>query len=328
MGGDGDELARLPEGGRSQLRRVLVVTGPTASGKSRLSMDLSTRYPLEIISADSMQVYRYMDIGTDKPGKEETARVRHHLMDIKDPDEPWSVEEFKARAEAAIEEIGARGKLPCVVGGTGLYVRALLRNYPLVDAPPDWGFRRRLQELANLKGNQAVHAMLRERDPASWRGLHPNDLKRVIRALEYFHATGQRISARRIEPPELPYEALIVGIVWSRQELYERIDNRVEAQFARGFVAEVERLLALGFSEDLPSMQGLGYKEICQYLKGLGTLPETVALIKRDTRRFAKRQFTWFSREEGVDWVKAGKDTPWAETVGRAYDLVEERLAQ
>ena len=170
--------------------------------------------------------------------------------------------------------------------------------------------------------------MLKDKDPVAWRDLHPNDQKRVIRALEYFEATGLPISSRRLRPAAPRYKALTVGISWDRQELQERIDSRVEAQIASGFVGEVENLLALGYGEDLPSMQGLGYKEICQYLRGLLTLPETAALIKRNTRRFAKRQHTWFSREEGIIWVAAGKDTPWAKTARRAYGLVEERLAQ
>jgi len=291
-------------------------------------MELASRVPLEVISADSMQVYRGMDIGTDKPTPEGTRRVRHHLIDMRNPDEPWSVEEFKTMASTAIDQVSGRGGLPCVVGGTGLYVRALLRDFPLVEAPPDWDLRHRLQDLAYLRGNQAVHAMLRDRDPVSWQGLHPNDLRRVVRALEYFQATGKPISARRLERPEPPYDYLMIGLAWDRQELYARIDNRVEAQFARGFVQEVERLLSLGYREDLRSMQGLGYKEICQYLRGLLTLPETKRLIKRNTRRFANRQFTWFTREEGINWVGAGKDTAWAETVEGACGLVAEFLAQ
>ncbi len=303
------------------LRKLLVITGPTASGKSALSMELASRLSLEIISADSMQVYRGMDIGTDKPPSEDTRRVKHHLIDVKDPDEPWSVEEFKSRAEQVVEEIGARGNLPCVVGGTGLYVRALVRDFTLVDAPPDWDFRRRMADLAKERGNQAVHALLKDRDEASWKALHPNDQKRVVRALEYFEATGQPISGRLSRSADSPYDLLLIGIAWDRQDLDVRIDNRVEAQFERGFVAEVEALIDKGYRDDLPSMQGLGYKEICLYLRGLLTLQETKDLIKRNTRRFCKRQFTWFSREEGINWVRAGKDTAWTETVDKAYDL-------
>jgi tRNA dimethylallyltransferase len=316
------------EGGQNHVANLLVIAGPTASGKSALAMEIASRYSVEIVSADSMQIYRGMDIGTAKPTREERSRVRHHLIDIKDPDEPWSVEEFKTKAAAAIDEISGRGALACVVGGTGLYVRALLRGYPLTDAPPDWIFRRQLQDLARSRGNQAVHAMLREKDPASWEELHPNDLKRVVRALEYFRATGRPISARRSAKPGSPYRSLRIGLGWDRHESHARTDNRVEAQFSQGFVQEVEQLLWLGYREELPSMQGLGYKEICMCLRGLLTLDETKALIKRNTRRFAKRQLTWFSREEGINWVEAGKDTAWAETARRALGLVAEFLLQ
>ncbi|HHW18098.1 MAG TPA: tRNA (adenosine(37)-N6)-dimethylallyltransferase MiaA [Firmicutes bacterium] len=305
------------------MEKVLVITGPTASGKSKLSLELAEYYPIEIISADSMQVYRYMDIGTDKPPIEERQRIPHHLVDIKYPDEPWSVEEFQVLARKAISEIRERGNVPCVVGGTGFYIRALLENYPLYDAPPDWETRKELQRLAQMRGNEAVHAMLRDIDPESWQTLHPNDLKRVIRAIEYYRATGRPISERKHRKLPAPYNALMIGLRWRRQELYERIDNRVEDQFQRGFVEETKRLLEMGYSEDLPSMQGLGYKEICQYLKGLTTLAETKALIKRNTRRFAKRQFTWFSREGGIIWVEMSKDKSWNSAVEEVRRLYE-----
>ncbi|MGI6631987.1 MAG: tRNA (adenosine(37)-N6)-dimethylallyltransferase MiaA [Bacillota bacterium] len=304
------------------MSRILVITGPTASGKSGLAMELARFFPLEIISADSMQVYRYMNIGTAKPTQEEMALVRHHLVDVKDPDEPWSVQEFKERASRAIREILDRKHIPCVVGGTGLYVRALLRDYPLRDAPPDLRFRRDMRNLAKKEGNQAVHALLKDRDPESWARLHPNDHKRVVRALEYFRSTGHPISERQKEKADSPYDALKLGLSWNRQDLGERIDNRVEEQFRQGFVEEVMDLRKMGYKSDLASMQGLGYKEIGLFLDGLCTLEETKALIKRNTRRFAKRQFTWFSREEGIIWLERGQDIAWADVLQRASDLI------
>lgn len=309
------------------MKKVLVITGPTASGKSALSMELASRFPTEIISADSMQVYRGMDIGTDKVSPDDAARVRHHLIDVKEPSEPWSVEEFKTRAAKAIDSVTARGNLPLVVGGTGLYIRALLQDFPLVDAPPDLEFRQKMSRLAIDRGNQAVHALLQERDEVSWKTLHPNDLKRVVRALEYKEATGEPISDRRLQKAKPPYEILLLALAWDRQVLSDRIDNRVEAQFARGFVAEVQSLFAKGYREDLPSMQGLGYKEIGLYLRGLMTLQETKNLIKRNTRRFCKRQFTWFSKEEGMNWVAAGKDIAWTSTVDEACRICEKWFA-
>jgi len=310
------------------LEKVLVITGPTASGKTRLSLDLAERYPLEIISADSMQIYRYMDIGTDKPSLEERSKVRHHLIDIKYPDESWSVEEFQRLAKKAIREITARGHIPCIVGGTGFYIRALLRNYPLYDAPPNPELRQKMHQLARERGKPAVHALLREIDPESWKSLHPNDIKRVIRALEYYEATGRPISERKNMNGSSIYVPLLIGFWWNRQELYERIDNRVEEQFRRGFVEETKRLLDMGYSEDLPSMQGLGYKEICDYLKGLSTKSETKSLIKRNTRRLAKRQMTWFAKEEGIIWVDRGKDKPWKKTLNEVCLLVDRWISE
>ncbi|MGE5578577.1 MAG: tRNA (adenosine(37)-N6)-dimethylallyltransferase MiaA [Bacillota bacterium] len=309
-------------------RKVLVIAGPTATGKSAMSLDLAERFPIEVISADSMQVYRGMDIGTDKVSPEDRARVRHHLIDVKDPDEPWSVEEFKSLASRAIEDISERGGLPCVVGGTGLYIRALLRDFPLQDAPPDWDLRQSMAQLAAEKGNQAVHALLRTIDPVSYRTLHPNDQKRVIRALEYHKATGRPISERLLEKPVSPYDSLWIGISWNRQLLDERIDNRVEDQWRRGFVQEVRGLLEKDYSEDLASMQGLGYKEVCLMLQGLLTPDEAKALIKRNTRRYCKRQLTWFSREEGINWVSAGNDIAWRSTVEAASNLCKEWLGE
>ncbi|HHY76088.1 MAG TPA: tRNA (adenosine(37)-N6)-dimethylallyltransferase MiaA [Firmicutes bacterium] len=307
--------------------KVIVICGPTATGKTKLALDLGRYFPLEVISADSMQIYRYMDIGTAKPTPEEMSRIRHHLVSIKDPDEPWSVEEFKERASQAIEEICGRGNIPFIVGGTGLYIRALLSDYPLTDAPPDPEFRGAMKALAEREGKQAVHALLKDKDPEAWKTLHPNDLKRVIRALEYHRATGRPISARRLESPASPYDPLKLAIRWDRQDLGKRIDNRVEDQFREGFVEEVLRLRRLGFRSDLPSMQGLGYKEIGYYLDGLLSLDETKALIKRNTRRLAKRQFTWFSREEGITWMEASQDRDWDDLLREAAYRVHSHIS-
>lgn len=258
-----------------------------------------------------MQIYRYMDIGTDKPTLEDRMKVPHHLVDIKYPDEPWSVEEFQQRAAEALESIWSRGRIPLIVGGTGFYIRAFLRGFPLRDAPPDPGFRREMEELASREGKAAVHALLRDVDPESWRLLHPNDLKRVVRALEYYRATGRRISERRHLETKSPLEALMIGLRWNREELNNRIDARVDAQFRRGLVEETWNLFKMGYSPELPSMQGLGYKEVCFMLQGLCTLDEAKYLIKRNTRRFAKRQFTWFKQEPGIIWFTLNQDKLW-----------------
>ncbi len=308
-----------------RLENLLVIAGPTASGKSRLAMDLAREVPLEIISADSMQVYRHMDIGTDKPSPRDRSLVAHHLLDLKNPDEQWSVQEFQQAAEAAIRDIRARGKIPAVVGGTGFYIRALLRGFPLSDAPPNPEFRREMQELSKQRGNEAVHELLRERDPWSWEHLHPNDLKRVVRALEYHKEVGRPISGRRETTPSYNHEYLMLGLGWDRQELYGRIDMRVDEQFRRGLIKEAEGLLNMGYSMDLASMNGLCYKESCMFLDGLVTGDECKELIRRNTRRYAKRQLTWLSREEGIIWIRGGNDRTWDDTVDEALQILKAR---
>lgn len=307
-----------PGGNSREKARILVITGPTASGKSRLSMDIASLYPVEIISADSMQVYKYMDIGTDKPSLNDRSKVPHHLIDIKFPYEPWSVEEFQRRAGTAVKAITARGNIPCLVGGTGLYIRAFLQSYPLTGAPPDAEFRREMRELAARQGNRAVHDLLLDKDPRSHESLHPNDLKRVIRALEYFRVTGRPISSRMDMEISHRYDPVMLGLQWNRDELYKKIDNRVDDQFRRGVIAEVKSLMIRGYSHRLRSMQGLVYKEVCNYLLGLTTERETRELVKRNTRRFARRQFTWFGREEGIIWITAGNDRLWSDIVAEA----------
>ncbi|MBE3520339.1 MAG: tRNA (adenosine(37)-N6)-dimethylallyltransferase MiaA [Firmicutes bacterium] len=312
----------------TELRKgIVVITGPTASGKSRLALDLAELFPVEIISADSMQVYRGMDIGTDKPSPDERRRVPHHLIDIKDPDEEWSVREFQERSRRAIEEIRARGRYPMIVGGTGFYIRALLRGFPLDDAGPDPIFREEMRRVAREKGTQYLHNMLKQVDPETAERVHPNDEKRIIRALEYYKATGKPISLRlKVSPKEATFDALVLGLRWSREELRQRIEARVHQQFKRGFVQEVRNLLEKGYSRDLPSMSGLGYREVTDFLYGLTTEEECKRLICRNTARFAKRQFTWFAREPDMVWIECGGGKPWEDVVDEARKLIEDNL--
>ncbi len=310
----------------TKLDKLLVITGPTASGKSSLALHLAQLYPLEIISADSMQIYRYMNIGTDKVSKEIREQVPHHLIDIKYPDEPWSVEEFQETAKQAIVEIQARDRLPCVVGGTGFYIQALLYDFPLENAPPNPDLRNRLQETAKVRGNSYVHSMLKEIDPESYGTLHPNDLKRVIRAIEYYQSTKRPISARKHLGRNSPYDTTIIGLKWKREDLYERIDDRVEDQFDRGLVEEVSKLLGMGYTPELPSMQGIGYKEVCWMLHGLVTESEAKSIIKRNTRRYAKRQVTWFAKENRILWLPFGKDIPVSYPIEQARNVIDEWL--
>lgn len=286
---------------------LVVILGPTATGKTALSLKLAPVLDAEIVSADSAMVYRYLDIGTAKPSPADRARIPHHLIDVVDPDRQFSVAEFTALARAAIASIRARGRLPLVVGGTGLYIRALLEGYPLerVPAPPDPALRTRLREEADRLGPHALHLRLEQLDPAAAARIHPHDVKRVIRALEVIARTGRRFSEVYAQPPRVAAaeRVLKLGLLLPREELYRRIEERTDRQLAAGFLEEVRRLLQMGYRPGHPGLQVLGYRHLVAHLSGRLSLEEAVRQIKRDTRRFAKRQLTWFRRERGVRWV-------------------------
>ncbi|HJV34669.1 tRNA (adenosine(37)-N6)-dimethylallyltransferase MiaA [Geomonas sp.] len=281
--------------------KLLVIVGPTASGKSELALRLAEEIDGEIVNADSMQVYRGMDIGTAKPSAEERARVPHHLLDIVSPDRNFSASDFRLAAAAAIADIAGRGKKAIVVGGTGLYIRALLEG--LVDSPNgDPELRRQFQD---LPGEELLRR-LSELDPETASRLHVNDRVRLIRALEVYSQTGRPISSFRSEHAFSGsyYQALKIGMKVERQELYRRIEHRVDRMVESGLVEEVERLLAKGYDREAKAMRSIGYKEIAASLAGEMTLPEAVSLIKRDTRRYAKRQMTWFGKENEIYWLE------------------------
>lgn len=289
--------------------RLLIICGPTASGKSALALRLAQELDAEIINADSMQVYKLMNIGTAKPAPEQLATVRHHLIDIVEPDEPFSAADFVEAADNAIKEITARKKKVMVVGGTGLYIRALLQG--LVDSPSGAGeIRTRLQQEAREVGNQAMLEKLRQVDPVSAAQMHVNNLVRIIRALEVYELTGIPLSRSQQEHgfSQERYESLKIGLKCDRKELYARIDARVDAMMAEGLSEEVQSLLEAGYSPHAKAMRGIGYKEITEYLAGDCSLQEAVALIKRDTRRYAKRQFTWFNSEKNLIWLEYPED--------------------
>jgi len=282
---------------------LLVLVGPTAVGKTALSVAVAQAVGAEIISGDSMQVYRGMDIGTAKIRAEETGGIPHHLIDIKDPDEDFSVAEFQARVDELIPEICARGRLPMLVGGTGLYVRAVVEEYTFTPMDADPELRARLRREEELHGPGYLHARLAKVDPVSAARLHPNDLFRIVRALEVYEQTGVPISATQTAArAESRYDDLMIGLTMDRALLYARIDERVDAMLAGGWVDEVRRLLER-YPPGVRAMQALGYRELVLYLRGLLTWEEAVALIKRNTRRFAKRQFTWFRRERRLTWL-------------------------
>ncbi|MGI5908380.1 MAG: tRNA (adenosine(37)-N6)-dimethylallyltransferase MiaA [Christensenellales bacterium] len=280
---------------------LVVLTGPTASGKTELSLRIADRIGAEIVSADAIQVYRRLDIGSAKPTMEERQAVRHHMIDVADPDEDYSVARYQANARECIKGILRREKTPLVVGGTGLYVHALTYDVDFTRVRGNEAYRRELHRLAETKGRAHLHGMLRERDASRAAAIHENDTKRIIRALEILETGGERPYDFR--KPLTGMDVMMLGLTMDRAKLYARIDRRVDAMIEAGLVAEVEGLLKDGYSPDLVSLQGLGYKEVADCLRGVTSLEEAAARIKRGTRRFAKRQMTWFKREGRMRWL-------------------------
>lgn len=284
---------------------LIVLTGPTAVGKTSLSISLAKAVNGEIISADSMQVYKGMDIGSAKIRKEEMQGVTHYLVDILEPEEEFHIVKFQELAKAAMEEIYAKGKIPILVGGTGFYIQAVTRDIDFTQAEQETSYREELEQLAKEKGAEYLHEKLREVDPKSAENIHANNVKRVIRALEFYHQNGTPISEHNEEQKQQtsPYNLAYFVLTAPREILYERIDRRVDQMMKEGLLEEVKSLRERGCHRGMVSMQGLGYKEILAYLEGEYPLEEAVRILKRDTRHFAKRQLTWFRREQDVIWV-------------------------
>lgn len=284
---------------------LVILTGPTAVGKTELSTKLARAINGEIISADSMQVYKGMDIGTAKITPVEMDGIKHYLIDILDPKEDFNVVKFKAYAKEAIDQIYNKGKIPIIVGGTGFYIQALLYDVDFEESKEDQRYREKLEDLAKTHGNDLLHERLKEVDPESAKAIHPNNVKKVIRALEYYKETGQRISDHNKEQrqKESPYNFAYFVLNDDRKNLYERINKRVDIMVEQGLITEVKALLESGCRKDMVSMQGLGYKEIISYLEGESSLEDAIYTLKRDTRHFAKRQLTWFKREKEVIWI-------------------------
>ncbi|MDD7419498.1 MAG: tRNA (adenosine(37)-N6)-dimethylallyltransferase MiaA [Ruminococcus sp.] len=284
---------------------LIVLTGPTAAGKTHLSIALAKAVNGEIISADSMQVYKYMDIGSAKIRPEEMQGVKHYLVDELLPEEEFHIVKFQQMAKAAMEEIYAKGKVPILVGGTGFYIQAVTKDIDFTQADQEDGYRRELEQLAAEKGNDYLHTMLQEVDPVSAKEIHANNVKRVIRALEFYHQNQSPISAHNQEQKghETPYNLAYFVLNVPRELLYKRIDDRIDEMLEEGLLEEVEQLKKRGCHRGMVSMQGLGYKEILAYLEGEYPLEEAVRVLKRDTRHFAKRQLTWFRREKETIWM-------------------------
>ena len=284
---------------------LIILTGPTAVGKTKASIGLAKAVDGEIISADSMQVYRHMDIGSAKIKPEEMEGIPHHLIDVLEPDDEFHVVKFQQLAKKAMREIWERGHIPIVTGGTGFYIQAFLYDIDFDENEKEDACRKELEAYAREHGAEALHEKLALVDPASAEMIHPNNIKRVIRALEFYEQTGKRISEHNEiqRQRESPYAFAYFVLTDDRAHLYERINRRVDQMIEEGLVNEVQALKDKGYTKQLVSMQGLGYKEILDYLDGNCTLEEAIYTIKRDTRHFAKRQLTWFKRERDVIWI-------------------------
>ena len=286
-------------------QKLCIIAGPTAVGKSSIAIQLAKKISGEIISADSAQVYKYMDIGTAKLSKDEMEGIKHYMLNELYPNESFSVALFREKAEKYIDEINAKGNLPIIAGGTGLYINSLLNNLDFTDSIIDEDYRSKMRGISIEKGNKYVHNMLKDVDEVSYNKLHPNDLKRIIRALEVYKHTSKPISYFQLMSKQQPckYEYVYICLNMKRSKLYDRIDNRVDQMLQSGLIDEVRKLMEMGYSKDCTALQALGYKEIIEYIQGIYSLEEAINLLKRNTRRFAKRQLTWFRNDKRVFWI-------------------------
>lgn len=288
--------------------RVLVLVGPTASGKTALSLQLASRLNAEILSADSRQIYRHMDIGTAKPTPDERSAVRHFFVDELEPDQDFNAGEFGSKGREIIRDLAGRGKVPLVVGGSGLYIRSLVDGF--FEGPSaDPSVRQELYALLHERGKEYLYEQLQAVDPVSASRMIPANTRRIIRALEVFRLTGLPISSHHQRPIDPGFRPVVAGLEWERAQLYDRINRRVDDMMAAGLVDEVRRLRDLGFNPGLNALQTVGYKEVFEYLGGKRSLDETVALIKQNTRRFAKRQMTWFRPDKRIVWYPVSEET-------------------
>ena len=287
---------------KHQKEKLLVIIGPTAVGKTKLSIELAKRFNGEVISGDSMQVYKGMDIGTAKIKEVEKEGVPHYLIDIKEPDEPFSVAEFQELAHTKIADIHSRGKLPIIVGGTGLYIQSVIYDYQFSTAPSDPLYRAKLEKRVAEDGIEKVFAELETVDPESAKRIHPNNVRRVIRALEIFHCTGHTMSEQlRNQPSEMKYDTCIIGLTMERDQLYARINHRVDVMVEEGLAAEVWGFFQQGL-KDCQSIQAIGYKELYDYFNGQMAENDAIENLKQNSRRYAKRQLTWFRNKMDVSW--------------------------
>jgi len=290
-------------------KKVIVIVGPTAVGKTKISIDIAKAVNGEIINGDATQVYKELNIGSAKITDDEMEGITHHLIDFKDPTESYTVADFQRMAREKIEEISSRGKVPIIVGGTGLYIQSVLYHYEFVEQQGDELLRNQLEGFAMAFGNDALHDKLKEIDPVSAKNIHPNNVRRVVRAIEVFQTTGKKFSENAFEKePEPLYDATIIGLTMDRETLYERINLRVDIMLDQGLIDEAKQLYEKGI-RNYQSVQAIGYKELFDYFEGRYTLDEAIDLIKQSSRRYAKRQLTWFTNKMNIHWVQMDLDT-------------------
>ena len=310
------------------MKDLFILAGPTAVGKTEISIKLAQRLNGEIISADSMQIYKYMDVGSAKISSEEMQGVPHHIVDIIAPSEEFSVAEFKERAQSAIDEITNRSKLPMIVGGTGFYINSLIYNYSFASTNKDELYRDYLTKLADELGKEFVHNLLKDIDEETFNKLYPNDLKRVIRALEVYKVSGKPISSYAAEQNvlDIPYNVHYFVLNMDRQKLYSRINRRVDIMMENNLINEVIKLKEMGYNSDMQSMKGIGYKEILYHLNGEISLAEAVEMIKQGSRNYAKRQLTWFRKDPRVNWINKDdfeSDDEVVEHIARTFGSIK-----
>lgn len=308
---------------------LIAIVGPTATGKTAIGVELALKLNGEVVSADSMLVYKHMDIGTAKPTLEEQQGVIHHLIDVISPDEEYNVAKYQKDAEEAIRAIHNKGKLPIIVGGTGLYIRSIIDEYNFESPGEDASLRLDLQNRANEKGTIWLYQQLVKVDPVAAANIHPNNVRRVIRALEVYKLTGKPFSSMQQASYQsnAKYQVFIIGLTMPREILYRRIELRVDKMLGAGLVKEVKNLLAMGLKRTTTAMQGLGYKEIAAYLTGEITLDMATELLKRDTRRFAKRQLTWFGRDPRIHWLDMHNYDNTAQVTTEIINLMQENIS-
>ena len=306
------------------MNQLIVVAGPTASGKTSLSIQLAKQLNTEIISADSMQIYRYMDVGSAKPTAEEMDGVVHHLIDEVSPFEEFSVKQYTDLAKKAIEEIQSKGKIPIIVGGTGLFINSVIDNIAFSETENDENIRRELNQYAKKNGNQALHKIMEEIDYDSAEKIHYNDVKRTVRAIEVFRTTGVPMSEhiRRSKMLPSPYDLFYIGLTMDRTVLYEKINQRVDRMMENGLLEEVKKLLSMGLDDSYQSMQGIGYKELIWFLQDRMPLEKAIEMIKQESRRYAKRQLTWFKRDKRIQWFDSSKPRLTERVTGQLNEFI------